>query len=124
MLPRKGRIEWNLNTLVTLAGFAGVLVVWGVSWGSFTAETRALTNAQRENQTRTDERLRSVEEDTQQIGTLNIRVTAVEKKADDTTDAVQALTNAVNNQSGDLKVMREILEQLREAQGLPRRPAR
>lgn len=34
-MPPKGRIEWNLNTIIMLIGFVAGIVTWGISIGIF-----------------------------------------------------------------------------------------
>ncbi len=130
VMPPKGKIEWNLNTIVTLVGFAGGLVAWGITLGTFSSEMRAYetrfntyVNDQRVVASRNEERMRAVESDTKKTDNLAYRVTVVEQNAANTSQAIVELKSIVNSQSTDIKVMREILEQFRETQGFRRRTA-
>ncbi|MGF7008114.1 hypothetical protein [Aminobacter sp. BE322] len=138
-LPPKGKIEWNLNTIITLIGFGAGLAAWGTTWGSFTADVRAMDQkftawatahegghkdslaAQKENDGRVDARLGNVENEARKIDNLAYRITVVEQSQATTSQALKELKDAVNGQAADIKVMREILEQMRETQGLQRR---
>lgn len=138
-LPTRGKIEWNLNTVVMTIGFAGGLVAWGVTWGSFTSEVRALdqrtavwaTNHDNYHKDRLaevkirdgriDADIATLKDDIKQIDNIAYRVTVVEQGQQATTKSIDELKIAISQQATDIRIVREILEQLREAQGLPRR---
>lgn len=50
------RYEWNLNSIILLAGFAGVLVAWGVTWGVTTSKIDANDAATKVEIKRIDDR--------------------------------------------------------------------
>ncbi len=156
----KGRIEWNLNTIIMLVGFLIGILTWGVSIGIFIgkvneidarftreiariddrSEQRRLENGQRwrdhdqlhkdraaENaavDAKNDERIRGLETEARKLENLTYRVTVLEQSGANLTKSVEELKSALNSQASDIRIIKEIVEQMREAQGLPRRPSR
>lgn len=128
-LPPRGKIEWNLNTIVTLVGFAGGLIAWGATLGTFSADMKSLEtklgtyiNERSVSDSRVDEWRKGVDGETRKIDNLSYRVTVVEQNAAQANQSLQELKAVVNGQAADIKVMRVILEQMREAQFQKRAP--
>ncbi len=127
-LPEKGRIEWNLNTIVMLVGFLAGFIAWGATWGTFS--TRVELNDKRfedwtirheglhrerqaqaaSNDARTDQRLTQLDIETRKIENLGYRVTVAEQAGITTSKSIERLQETVNQQSTDIRVMREIIE--------------
>lgn len=127
MIP-KGKFEWNLNTLVLISGiFIGVGTT-GITWGVFATR---LENADiktsdwitrhealhRERSvmvlnadTRLDQRILTLEGESRKIENLAYRMTVAEQSNLTTSKSIERLTDTVNNQSTDIRVMREIIE--------------
>lgn len=158
VIPARGKIEWNLNTIVILAGIAAGFVAWGVTLGTFSSNMTAMDNkftreieridmrsdqrrAESEqrwrdhdllhkernsdnaaNQAKTDERVRNLETETRKLENLTYRMTVQEAGLANFGKAFEGLTRLVNEQAIDTRIIKQIVEQMREAQGLPRRP--
>lgn len=127
MIP-KGKFEWNLNTLVLISGiFIGVGTT-GITWGVFATR---LENADiktsdwitrhealhRERSvmvlnadTRLDQRILTLEGESRKIENLAYRMTVAEQSNLTTSKSIERLADTVNNQSTDIRVMREIIE--------------
>lgn len=127
-LPDKGRFEYNFNTFVLLGGIAMGVISTGATWGYFASQ---LTSADKETkdwqirheqlhrdrlqetserQAKTDQRLLQLEKETRVIEQLGYRVTVAEQAGINTAQSIQRLTETVNTQSTDIRVMREIIE--------------
>lgn len=124
----KGKFEWNLNTVILISGiFIGVLTT-GVTWGVFASRLEnadAKTtdwinrheNLHRERQSqiqssdaRLDQRMVQLEVEARKIENLAYRVTVAEQSNINTSKSIERLTDTVNQQSTDIRVMREIIE--------------
>lgn len=126
--PEKGRIEWNFNTWVILGGIVVGVASTGATWGYFTSQ---LTSADRETkdwQTRhdqlhrdrltqttsdgakQDQRLAQAEARLVKLDNLEYRITVAEQAGLNTAKSIERLTDTVNGQSADIRVMREIIE--------------
>lgn len=129
-ISRAPKLEWNLNTvlqLISLLTFlAGGIYVW-------TNATRDIEELQRWKaghdqyhkerlaevkaiEGRTEERFRSIESEVRKIDGLAFRVAATEQSAASTSAAIKDLQALVSAQSGDIKVIREILQRLEAGQ--------
>lgn len=129
-ISRAPKLEWNLNTvlqLISLLTFlAGGIYVW-------TNATRDIEELQRWKaghdqyhkerlaevkaiEGRTEERFRSIESEVRKIDGLAFRVAATEQSAASTAAAIKDLQALVSAQSGDIKVIREILQRLEAGQ--------
>lgn len=93
--------RWNINTIVLLGGFALTLGGLVVSSGMF---------IQRSNYLET--RVESLEVQVRKIDTMDYRLTAAENSGASVSRSLDELRAAVAQQSGDLKVVREILQRL------------
>lgn len=127
-LPEKGRIEWNLNTVVMSVGFLAGFIAWGATWGTFSTRvelndkrfedwTIRHESLHRERQAqaasaeaRTDQRLTQLDIETRKIENLGYRVTVAEQAGITTSKSIERLQDTVNQQSTDIRVMREIIE--------------
>lgn len=127
IVPPKGKYEWNLNTVVLLVGLGTGLVAWGVTWGKFTnaverSDQEAISwRAAHEQvhkdrqvalagaEARVDERLRAAETEIRKFDNLAYRLTVVEQSAFSLSKSIEELKILVNNQSADIRVVREVL---------------
>lgn len=103
----KVRYEVNLNTIIVLVGFGSMAIGWGITWGQNTTDIKTLM----EFRTEALVVLR-------QVDSLNFRMTAAEASGAAVTRGMSDLQSAVSQQSGDIKVVREILQRL-ERQSSP-----
>lgn len=139
-LPRKGKLEWNLNTilnLLTLVGmFAGGVYIWAnttrdiedlmkwrLSHDEYHKERLAETRAREAS---FNERLRAEEvrgnDVDRKIDNLTYRVTVGEQSAVTISTSIRDLQAGQNKQSSDIQVMKEILQRMEAAQqGRPSR---
>lgn len=129
-ISRAPKLEWNLNTvlqIISLLSFlAGGIYVW-------TNTTRDLEELQRwrnghdqyrkerlaevkANEGRTEERFRSLEGEVRKIDNLAYRIAAAEQTTASTAAAIKDLQALVSAQSGDIKVIREILQRIEAGQ--------
>jgi hypothetical protein len=127
MIP-KGKFEWNLNTLVIIGGIVVGLVTTGVAWGvaasrleSSDAKTadwiirHEALHRERQSQIQTadarlDVRITQLEGEARKIENLGYRITVAEQSNINTGKSIEQLTKTVNEQSTDIRVMREIIE--------------
>ncbi|KKB12357.1 hypothetical protein VE25_07295 [Devosia geojensis] len=101
----KVRYEVNLNTIIVTCGFVAMAVGWGITWGQTTNDVKALLEF-RVNATA----------ELRRLDNLAFQVTANEQATKDVSAALSELKDAVSEQGGDIKVMREILQRI-ERQG-------
>lgn len=124
----KGKFEWNLNTLVLIGGIVVGLASTAFTWGTFAnrlenadAKTQEWItrheNLHRERQsqvqnadTRMDQRILTLESESRKIENLSYRMTIAEQSNINTSKSIERLTDTVNQQSTDIRVMREIIE--------------
>jgi hypothetical protein len=127
MIP-KGKFEWNLNTLVLLGGIVVGLASTAFTWGTFAnrlenADAKTTDwitrheNLHRERQSqiqtadaRLDVRITQLEGEARKIENLGYRITVAEQSNINTGKSIEQLTKTVNEQSTDIRVMREIIE--------------
>ncbi len=130
-LPKRAqKLEWNLNTiiqLVTLIGMcAGGVAIW-VNKGRDIEELQnwkaghELLHKERlvevkAIETRNEERFRSLESEVRKIDNLSYRLTVTEQSSTSTAAAIKDLQSLVSQQSGDLKVIKEILQRVEGGQ--------
>lgn len=111
------KFEWNLNTLVILMGFIGGFMAWGATWNEL--QNRSSTNSRSiEN---IDKGLTAVEASMRILDTQELRIKSVEKQASDAAVSMRSLEFTLSGLSGDLKVVKEILQRLEASQ--ERRPS-
>lgn len=127
-MPEKGKIEWNLNTLLLIGGIVtGIAstVASGTYFASQLANNDKETKdwQQRHEQlhrdrlqqttaenTRIDQRLAQAEARLQKMDNIEYRITVAEQAGLNTAKSIERLTDTVNGQSADIRVMREIIE--------------
>lgn len=130
-LPKRAqKLEWNLNTiiqLVTLIGMcAGGVAIW-VNKGRDIEELQnwkaghELLHKERlvevkAIEARNEERFRSLESEVRKIDNLSYRLTVTEQSSTSTAAAIKDLQTLVSQQSGDLKVIKEILQRVEGGQ--------
>lgn len=130
-LPKRAqKLEWNLNTiiqLVTLVGMcAGGVAIW-VNKGRDIEELQnwkaghELLHKERlvevkAIEARNEERFRSLESEVRKIDNLSYRLTVTEQSSTSTAGAIKDLQTLVSQQSGDLKVIKEILQRVEGGQ--------
>lgn len=130
-LPKRAqKLEWNLNTiiqLVTLIGMcAGGVAIW-VNKGRDIEELQnwkaghELLHKERlvevkAIEARNEERFRLLESEVRKIDNLSYRLTVTEQSSTSTAAAIKDLQSLVSQQSGDLKVIKEILQRVEGGQ--------
>lgn len=122
--------EWNINTLIALAGFG--LTICAMIWTTaqrdadlstlrkeFTDYKTAHEQLHKDRlaavsaiEARTDQRLSGLELSSRKQENIEYRVTVVEQGSANLAKSVEELKAAVNNQSADLRVIKEILTRL------------
>ncbi|MFC6487381.1 hypothetical protein [Nitratireductor sp. GCM10026969] len=112
------RFEWNPNTLVIIIGFFVMIAGWGATWERMNAGQVA--NA--EDIDRLDKRLSIVESNVRILDNHELRISNMEKRANDAADAMRAVENTLNGLAADMKVTREILQRIEAAQNGRRSP--
>jgi len=134
-LPRKAaKLEWNLNTLISLVQFVTIIGGVGWMWANTTRDIQELKNWQKAHDeyhkerladTRAttasfNERLRAEEvrgnEVDRKIDNLTYRVTVAEQSAVTITTSIRDLQSGFNQQASDIKVVKEIVQRLEAAQ--------
>jgi len=132
-IPR-GKIEWNLNTLlqvITLVTMlAGGVSIW-VNASRDIEELRAWRSNHEQYhkdrlaetkgiEARNDERLKSIEGDVRKLtgvtDNLSYRITTNEQTTSSTTQTVKEIQASLAQQAGDLRVIKEILQRLEAGQ--------
>lgn len=129
-LPPKGRIEWNLNTLIQLVSLVGMLFGGAAIWINNDRDITDLQDWRKEheqsikdrlaerkaNDARFDQRLVGLETDLRKQSSiadnLTYRVTTVETQASTMSQTVNEIQKSLSQQSGDLRVIKEILQRL------------
>ena len=125
---------WNINTTVAVCGFALTLLVSTVGWAASAATFKAsvdemgrkydgwIVNHEQLHkdrlatvsaiEARTDQRITTLEQNMRKVDQIEYRLTVQEQGSQNLTRSVEELKNAVNSQSADLRVIREILTRL------------
>jgi len=98
---QKDGFTWNLNTFVSVGGFAVTLVAIAVSYGQFVERSKNV-------ETRVD----ALEVQVRKIDTMDYRLTAAEAFGVTASRSLEEMRAAISQQSGDIRVMREILQRL------------
>ncbi len=130
-LPKRAqKLEWNLNSILNLITLVGMIGGGGWIWANTTRDIEELQSwrvsveqaqkdrlaESRERDGRTDERFRGLEAEVRKIDNLTYRVTITEQSTATITTAIKDLQTLLNQQSGDLKVVREILQRIEAGQ--------
>lgn len=110
--------ELNINTIISLVGFAIMLTSMAVGYGRFTEQMMQTASELSAYKSATDLRIAKLETDTRQLDNLAFRMSAAETSNAAVTRALGDLQSAVSDQSGDIKVIREILVRI-EQQSTP-----
>lgn len=110
--------EWNINTLISVAGFVIMLGTMAAGYGRFTERMDGNQADFVEYKAATDVRIASIEAATRQIDALAFRLTAAESTNAAISRGLADLQAAVSQQSGDIRVVREILQRI-ERQATP-----
>jgi len=126
--PEKGRIEWNFNTWVILGGIVVGVASTGATWGYFASQVASADRETKDWQTRheqlhrdrlqqttaenarQEQRVAQAEVRLQKLDNLEYRITVAEQAGLNTAKSIERLTETVNAQSADIRVMREIVE--------------
>jgi len=103
---------WNLNTICVLLGFAGGFVAWGYTLNEMQMG-RAINAA---NITQLSDRVKANEIALRRIDNHELRLSSIEKEADTATASMKALESTLNGLASDVRVTKEILMRLENAQ--------
>lgn len=127
-LPAKGRIEWNLNTLLIIGGILLGILSTGIGWGMLLSQLNSNDKETRdwqirheemhrdrlrvtsEEKARSDQRIAQLEMETRKIENLTYRLTIAEQVGQNTGKAIEMLTQKMSEQQSDIRVIREILD--------------
>lgn len=104
--------ELNINTIISLIGF--LIMVGGMiyAYGQFTSQVYQTEQAFKEYRTTTDQRMSGIETTTRQIDNLTYRMATVETATSAFARALEDLRSEMSQQSGDIRVVREILQRI------------
>jgi hypothetical protein len=111
---QSGRWNLNLQTLVLLAGIGGTLIAWGYT----------LSGLQRDTDRNTEGVARltlGLEQNDSKTNQLDLRMTNVEKIADDAIKLRRELEGTLGGMTSDIAVMKEILLRIEKEQETPRK---
>ena len=111
-MPRV-RNEVNINTVIQITGFLGVIVGIGVAWGQLTARMEEHHRVVLANTARIEQVERKVGKQEQ----LDYRLVLAEEAQRRSSRLADELRELVNSQGTDLRVIREILGRLEKKIG-------
>ena len=125
-ISRAPKLEWNLNTLLQIISLLTLLSGGIYVWANTTRDIEELQRWRADHEQynkerlaevkaregRTEERFRSIESEVRKIDNLSYRIAAAEQSAASTAAAIKDLQALVSAQSGDIKVIREILQRI------------
>lgn len=119
-VPKEGPWAPNLNTLVQVIGIVVIVFSVGKAWsaadsriGVVEKKVDAAEEAQDDLDTRADTAVN-------RLDGFGFRIAALESKAPETDKALEELQQSISDQSGDLKVIREILTRIEKGEGAGR----
>lgn len=122
------KYEINLNTIVLIVGFGITTTAWGVTWGSFTSDVKAMDNKFTseitrldKNQALADERARATETEVRKIENLGYRMTVQEQASVAQTRSVDELKTLVTTIASDMRFVKEATQR-NDAQRAGRQP--
>ncbi|WP_342242627.1 hypothetical protein [Ensifer sp. OTU672] len=130
-LPKRAqKLEWNLNTIIQLVTLIGVCAGGVTIWVNKGRDIEELQNWKAGHEllhkerlvevkaieARNEERFRSLESEVRKIDNLSYRLTVTEQSSTSTAAAIKDLQSLVSQQSGDLKVIKEILQRVEGGQ--------
>jgi len=98
---QKDGFTWNLNTVVLLGGFGITLASLAISYGQFVERSKNV-----------EIRVDALEAQVRKIDTIDYRLTAAEAFGVTASRSLEEMRAAISQQSGDIRVMREILQRL------------
>ena len=115
------KYEINFNTVLMVVGFGATMTAWGVTWGSFTSNVRAMDEKftaeiirldKRIDQgvayeMKNDERNRSMELDVRKIENLTYRITVNEQTTSTLVKASDEMKTLITTVATDVKYLRE-----------------
>jgi len=88
----------------------------GTKWTSHEAMHKDRLAEVKANEARTDERFKTIEGEVRKIERIDYRLTVTEQTSNSTASAIKELQSTLSETSGDLKVVREILQRLEASQ--------
>lgn len=88
----------------------------GARWTAHDALHKDRLAEVKANEARTDERFKAIEGEVRKIERLDYRLTVTEQTSNTTANAIKELQSTLSETSGDLKVVREILQRLEAGQ--------
>lgn len=130
-LPKRAqKLEWNLNTIIQLVTLIGMCAGGVAIWVNKGRDIEELQNWKAGHEllhkerlvevkgieARNEERFRSLESEVRKIDNLSYRLTVTEQSSTSTAAAIKDLQTLVSQQSGDLKVIKEILQRVEGGQ--------
>lgn len=108
------KYEINLNTIVLVVGFGITTTAWGVTWGSFTSDVKAMDNKFTaeitridKNQALADERSRATDIEVRKIENLGYRITVQEQASVAQSRSVDELKTLVTTIASDMRFVKE-----------------
>lgn len=115
------KYEFNFNTLVMVVGFGVTTATWGVTWGSFRSDVRAMDDKFSSEIVRLDKRIdqgvayegkndernRSIELDVRKIENLTYRITVNEQTTSTLVKASDEMKTLITTVATDVKYLRE-----------------
>jgi len=96
--------EWNINTLAVLLGFGAGLMAWGYAWGQVQEMIPKLVVV--------EGRVGNLERTLSQLDNFSYRISQNESKNAENDRQLETVIDKLNEQSSDIKVVREILQRL------------
>lgn len=129
-ISRAPKLEWNLNTVLQVISLLSFLVGGIYLWANTTRDVEDLQHWRIGHEQyhkerlaevkgiegRTEERFRAIEGEVRKIDGLSYRIAAAEQSTATTAAAIKDLQALVSAQSGDIKVIREILQRIEAGQ--------
>lgn len=109
---------WNVNTYISIAGFLILLAGMVYTEGQSTQKLQSTVETFAKYQTETDNRIAQIEAQTRQLDSLAYRIGAAEASNAAVSRIMSDLQAAVSIQSGDIRVVKEILQRI-ERQASP-----
>lgn len=104
--------EWNINTIISVVGFVIMLATMAIGYGRFTERMDQNRKDFDEYRVATDNRITAIEASTRQIDALSYRMSNAETTNATIARGLSELQAAVAQQSGDIRVVREILQRI------------
>jgi hypothetical protein len=106
--------EWNINTIISLAGFVLTLAGGVYAYGQLTLQVGYTSQELAAYRAATDVRITAVELAARQFDRLEFRIGAAEDSNASIARGLDDLQSAVANQSGDIRVIVEIVKRLED----------